>query len=1213
MGSLLLSFRKRADVAFLASLAWIPALATAPGVRAADTKLYLHTNPGSLLTTAASLWDPQQFGGYVTHQTIGYLWPMGPWFWLMDAIGCPDWVAQRLWIGLLIFLAGTGVRFLARQFGLARLAALCSAAVYMLSPYLLTYVNRTSVLLSPWAGLGWLTGLTIVAARSGGWRAPAAAGLVIGSIGGINATAIALIGIAPVLWLVTATANREITAARAVSVAARIGLFGLGASLWWLVALGLQSRYGADVLAYSETVQAVASTASAAEVQRGLGHWLFYGNTPSGPWNSASTPYLQSPGLIALGWALASMAVFSLVVVRSRLRLWLAGCWLIGTALAVGSHDPGSPLGRLWTANGGRSTVQLALRSSTRAVPLVVLAMSLSLGTAIGYVYNRRPRAGRALAYALLLAVCANQPTLWNGSLVDATLRHPGEVPQYWLDAANELDSRGGSSRVLSLPGIEFGAFTWGTTTDSLLPGLMRRGEITRELLPLGDPAVMDLLYAFDDQVQQSTLSIQAVVPIARLLGAGDIVVRGDLDLARYNTVPPDTVSSLLAGSDGVGPPSMFGAVTIYPLTRPFEIVRLAPKEPVVLVGDGSGIVAAAAAGVLPSDRVIQYAGDGAKAPTAAAVIVTDTNRPRARQWRGSHDTVGATEDSLAITTLPDPADARLPLFGVGTERTTAEQIGGRATATSYGDPVGYRPEDRPIHAVDNDTSTWWKVGRHAAVHGERFEVEYTVPRPAGLVVRQLPDTNRMITKVRITTDTATFDRELDLSSRTPTGQRLDLGAGEFGQLSLEIIATDVGSQVSYVGIDAVGLQLETKGPTLREEVVVPATTLNAALQAGRPTTVVLTRERGNQRDPSRTDPEPTLSRRVTIDFNTEFHVTGTMAAPTVRGCRTDIVTLDGVGINLSVDATGRLSTCDELGLALLAGEHRFVSAPGVDLRQLVLTTADQDPPAPGAAGAVTIRSFGATHRHAVVGPFTQSQWLVLGEGWNRGWRATIDGEPLGPPQRVDGGSMGWRIAAGATDRQIELRWTPQRLVTGGQLASVLTAIASVAVVLVGRRRRQVPGDPGLGCAMTSSTGRRRLFTGALSALAAAIVVAPTAGLVVGAIVAASALHRWLRRLPGAAAVVMFCVSGLGYVVRQIRDEPAAGFGWVQPFERAHRVVLMAIVLLLAEVLLSRDVMLSQRGAQAKEKPGLREACEPPQTTRASTDQSWWSRKTVQR
>ena len=108
------------------------------------------------------MWDPNVGMGTVTHQNIGYLWPQGPWYWLFDHLGFPDWVAQRLWSGTLLFLAGLGVLFLLRTLGwrssvsagAARFApaALPAALVYMLSPYVIEYIARISAILLPWAG-----------------------------------------------------------------------------------------------------------------------------------------------------------------------------------------------------------------------------------------------------------------------------------------------------------------------------------------------------------------------------------------------------------------------------------------------------------------------------------------------------------------------------------------------------------------------------------------------------------------------------------------------------------------------------------------------------------------------------------------------------------------------------------------------------------------------------------------------------------------------------------------------------------------------------------------------------------------------------------------------------------------------------------------------------------------------------------------------------
>ncbi|MEA3076705.1 MAG: arabinofuranan 3-O-arabinosyltransferase, partial [Actinomycetota bacterium] len=104
-------------LALLAVLAYVPQVLTEPGVVAADTKTYLYLDPSRLLRQAPSMWDPGIGMGTVTHQNIGYLWPMGPWFWLFDRLGAPPWVAQRLWLGSILFVAGLGVRYLMKALG----------------------------------------------------------------------------------------------------------------------------------------------------------------------------------------------------------------------------------------------------------------------------------------------------------------------------------------------------------------------------------------------------------------------------------------------------------------------------------------------------------------------------------------------------------------------------------------------------------------------------------------------------------------------------------------------------------------------------------------------------------------------------------------------------------------------------------------------------------------------------------------------------------------------------------------------------------------------------------------------------------------------------------------------------------------------------------------------------------------------------------------
>src|SRR3954467_7663797 len=243
--------------ALLALLAYVPVLLTKPGKVVADTKSYLYLDPGRLLDRAASMWDPNIGMGTVTHQNIGYLFPMGPYYWLMHELGVPAWVSQRLWFGSILFPAALGVLFLLRTLHVRGPGVAVAAVVFMLTPYTLDFAARISVILLPWAGRPWMLALVIRALHADddhsdehetrrkweSWRYPAIFAIVVQVIGGVNATALIFAGIAPVLWILYEVTTREVDWRRALRVTAKIGLLTLLTSLWWIVGLWAQSGY----------------------------------------------------------------------------------------------------------------------------------------------------------------------------------------------------------------------------------------------------------------------------------------------------------------------------------------------------------------------------------------------------------------------------------------------------------------------------------------------------------------------------------------------------------------------------------------------------------------------------------------------------------------------------------------------------------------------------------------------------------------------------------------------------------------------------------------------------------------------------------------------------------------------------------------------------------------------------------------------------------
>ncbi|HEY7627365.1 MAG TPA: alpha-(1-_3)-arabinofuranosyltransferase family protein, partial [Ilumatobacteraceae bacterium] len=944
---------QRLGVSALALLAYLPALLAAPGKMPSDTKLYLYLDPGRLISDAPYTWDNRQFAGWVPHQTVTYLWPSGPWYWLFDHIGVPDWIAHRLWIATLLFCGGLGVRWAAKHLGLAGVGALTAALVYQLSPYVLPYLSRTSLMLLPWAAVGWLVGLTIRAATRTRWRDAAIFALVILTVGSPNATALAMIAPAPVLWLLHAAWQRTISWRRAVAVAARIGGLCLAVSLWWMAMLAVQARHGADVLSYSETLEAVSFTSVSTETLRGLGYWLFYIRDPFGFATTASRDYLESVPIIIVGFLLVLCSVAGIALTRWSQRRYAALLVFAGIVLAVGVHpisDPSPVMSRLATSS--RSTLSLAIRSSTRALPLSNLGLALGAGalvTAASRVLaGWRPRL-RLLAPAIVAALAIlNLPALFDGGFVDPALRRAEDPPAAWRDATAALDHGSTEHRVLQLPGAEFGAYRWGYTVDPPLPGLTVKPLITRDLLPLGSPGAMDLLYALDDRAQTHILEPAAIAPIARLLAADTIWVSNDMAFDRFRTPRPELTHALFAARPpGLSTPMAYGADTVntpqVPMldetelaedsigkpVPPVEVVSVddpvamvrASASLVVVAGSGDGLVDAASAGLITGDEAILYAADLRAADIldeTKLVVLTDSNRDRAHQWRGTQDVVGFTETGGPSRDLlqADTADQRLPVFAADDagQQTTAAVEGLDIRATGYGEPFAYRPEDRPAMAVDGDPDTAWVVSDRADPIGQRLELSGGLSDLTLLQSQQL-GASRMISEVRLEFDNAAPQAvALDVSSLEGEGQHVAVPDGaRFVSITITGVsdrpgATDPGP--SAVGFAELGLGAHAEVVRLPNDAdVVPA---------GTPRAVVLTRLRTDPLDRWRSDPEPRLVRAFAVGDRQSLHATVTLR----RNDRAPDAVLDALAGVTAATANRRLTgDADSVGARAVDGD----------------------------------------------------------------------------------------------------------------------------------------------------------------------------------------------------------------------------------------------------------------------------------------------------
>lgn len=913
----------RAFYVALAAATYVPMLLTKPGSVAADTKQYLYLDPARLTTGAASMWDPNTGLGTVTHQNIGYLFPMGPYYTLVHWMHLPVWVGERVWMATLLFSAGLGVAYCARRLGLEGPGRYAAAFAYALSPYLIDYIARISAILMPWAALGWMVGLTAMAARTGRWRYPGLFAVVIALVGGVNATSILLVLVAPGLWLLFAVwGSREVTLRRAASTAGRLALLSTLVSLWWAAGLWAEGRYGINVLRVTETVPTVSRTSSASEVLRGLGYWYFYGWDKVQPWTMPAVEYTQTLWLVVVSYLVPAVCVLLGFAARWRYRAYAVGLVGVGAVVAVGAFPCGNPslFGSLIENASAGSTLALAMRSVDRIVPILVLGLALLMGAGVTSIWARWPARGNAVALLCLAIVAADLPPLWAGNLVASNLARPSSVPSYWLQAARYLDASG-TDRVLGLPGEDFAAYSWGVTEDPVVPGLITRPYVSRQVVPTGTPASANLVQALDEPLQEGTLDLSALAPIARLMSAGQVLLQSDLQYERYHLPLPKYLwLEMTSPQANLGRPTTFGppnpakqirypldselrlglptgepeppALAVFNVPGARPMARAESREsPLVVAGDGSGLVDAAAAGLLDGSQAILYSAamDGSQIRSASAaratLVLTDTDTESLQRWGGLRDNQGAVQQPGVRQLSSNPSDYSLPVFPKQTnaDQTVAQMSGVKSvTATDYGDSLSFTPENRPANAVDGNVSTAWTYGAHMPAAGGRIEIDYgrtvTADRVT-LVQAQLQRPNRRITEATLTFDGGHPVRvHLTAASFHSPGQTVSFPTRTFRHLAVTVDAAPGGSDKNYDGLAQVGFaEISVPGVApSTESLRLPDRLLASAGSAASTDAIDILMNRRRAIEPPRHDPEPQMSRVFNLPTKRTFDIAGT-------------------------------------------------------------------------------------------------------------------------------------------------------------------------------------------------------------------------------------------------------------------------------------------------------------------------------------------------
>ncbi|MEQ1699684.1 MAG: hypothetical protein ABMA25_06220, partial [Ilumatobacteraceae bacterium] len=299
--------------------------------------------------------------------------------------------------------------------------------------------------------------------------------------------------------------------------------------------------------------------------------------------------------------------------------------------------------------------------------------------------------------------------------------------------------------------------------------------------------------------------------------------------------------------------------------------------------------------------------------------------------------------------------------------------------------------------------------------------------------------------------------------------------------------------------------------------------------------------------------------------------------------CDDTLLQIDGQPVGLLLPANSELGadvgtsvqTCEPLTLS--AGSHTATTAngllTGVDINRLVLDdgVAAATAAAPTAPQVTVERT--RTTRTATVAPCPDGCWLIMGEGFNTGWAASVGGRSLGAPQQIAGGFNGWWLPASTAPTVVDIEWQAQTPVTLGLVVSAVAVLACIALA-IGRRRRRgteivwAAEPPQFARSMWQPTTWRPAIVSAAALIAlTALLVSPEMALF--ALVPAVLIVA-LRRPVIAGPVAIVLISGIGarIVQRQRGERHPANAAWPGFWEKLHGPALVVVMLLVAASLL---------------------------------------------
>lgn len=787
-------------------------LAQQPGSITFDTKLDLQFDPGGFMDRSLSLWNGDSVVGGLQNQASGYLFPMGPFFWLGDALGVPMWVWQRLWSALIMLLAYEGARRLAARWpGIAPMGAILAGLTYMLAPRVLTTVGGLSGETLPAAVLPWtvLPLVLYLGGRHRGWVAFVLSAATIPWMGGQNATLVVACLVFPALLLALATGR---TLARRAGDLARWGALVGVASLWWAGPLLLLGSYAPPFLDFIESAQDTAGSTGWLSSLRGTSDWVAYlpggGRLGwTGGYELASSPWVLVTSVLVAAVGLAGLLRGELW--QRRVLTWSV---VVGLAILTAGRGgwAGSVLSDAWLH--ALDTFLVPLRNIHKFDPVVRLPLALGVGA---WATHGLPRLWRASAFrrpARLAAVTVLAALVLaaTGPALTGSLRSDDgfvDLPDSWRDAVAYINEQDQPTRTLVLPGPTFAVQTWGRTIDEPIQVLHPSPWLSQAQLSVAPAGTVRLLESLEQSMSEARPQ-DRMVEALRSLGITHVILRHDL--APRETDAPDAglERATITNVPGARLSATFGErADGGPELEVYEIDQ--PRDPRVEVQDwGRRAVVSGGPEVVPDLRAAGLVRDGQAVVLATGGqqpdVVTDSLRRVERSFGRAYDA------RSGVMTARDPYRVERPTHdysddAMPTGRTVARYEGAASIVASssagYADVFGdVRPEQAPYSAFDRSIYTAWETAPFSRPQGQWVEVTFGKPTRVDTVSLTFDAVDgTSVRKVRVATENRSVVADVQADGKVP-----DLELGDDSASRLRVTVLDAGSDTGQVRLSDV-------------------------------------------------------------------------------------------------------------------------------------------------------------------------------------------------------------------------------------------------------------------------------------------------------------------------------------------------------------------------------------------------------------------------